>query len=294
MTRFGVVRKCSPRHKPKLKFVVKTISILKLKKRAKDVLEEVFLLKNINHPQISRILKVYKQADKLYVLKKQTKGVNLANYMQEHNRMTETQVASVIRQILEIAKFILIDNIKSKKAALVESQNIGAKPVYRDFKIENFTIDTATHEVFLNDYGVFSTFSDINALKKNIEAPPSLAPECLKHTYQPGCEVWSVGVICYQLLNCMNPYKGAEIGELFHNIVNGHSRLISEKWVHSHRAYDFINNMLGAEVASKHLNLDLGPSCFKFTIFNQYGVKTRVFAITALSNRGPKWRPALR
>lgn len=114
-------------------------------------------------------------------------------------------------------------------------------------KIENFVIDPETHEVNMIDFGSMSQFPNIHDLKENLKAAVSQPPESLKGGYQLGSECWSIGVITYQLLTGVGPYRGNNIRELFNNIVNGVSRY-AESFDYSDQAYDFITNMLGAQV----------------------------------------------
>jgi calcium-dependent protein kinase len=229
--------------------LVKTIHLLKLKKKAKHVMEELYLLKNIKHDKIYSISKIYREDQKLFVISPDVKGKNLRYFMRSDNRLTETQIAYIVKQIFEIIKYLIFDSAKQRETSLFTSDDgIMVKQVYRDIKIENFVIDPKTHDVMMIDYGVSSLFLNINDLKKHLQTPISVSPECIKSSYQRGCEVWSIGVITYQLLTGVDPYKGANIGELFHNIISGNSRFLDNKWNHSKTAHNFINCMLGSQV----------------------------------------------
>jgi serine/threonine protein kinase len=267
VTRYGIVRRCSPYSDPDKRVLVKTIHLDKLRKKSKDVMEELYLLKNIKHDQINSISKIYSEDEKFYVVTPDVKGKNLRYFMRSENRLTEAQVAFIVKQIFEIIKYVIFDSVKKRESSIFNSTDeILTKQIYRDIKIENFVIDSKTHYVTMIDYGVSSLFLNINDLKKHLRTPISVSPECIKSSYQPGCEVWSIGVITYQLLTSMDPYKGTDIGELFNNIITGDSRLLKKKWNHSKVAYDFINSTLGDQV-NQPISHHLGVSSAKFKTF---------------------------
>ena len=55
--------------------------------------------------------------------------------------------------------------------------------------------------------------------EKDIAGTPYyLAPEVLTGYYGYGCDIWSLGVVLYQMLNGKMPFDGRSQDELFDNI----------------------------------------------------------------------------
>jgi serine/threonine protein kinase len=234
---------------------VKTIHLLKLKHRARDVLEEMFFMRSIRHPQILNITKIYKEDEKLMVITPYFKGKNLKAYLKSDNRLTERQIGKIVKQILEITRHLVVEGVQTKNSYFNDQNsknsesegNRGIKYLHRDLKIENFVVDPDTLDITMIDYGIMSQFPTVNDLKKNLQVSISLPPESLKGEYQLGCEAWSIGVITHQLLTGKPPYSGKTTREMFHNVVNG-INMISELKDYSDQAYDFIINLLGPQV----------------------------------------------
>jgi len=249
VTRFGIVRKCEICRQPGKKVLVKTLHLLKLRKYAKEVIEELMLLKYLKHPQIHPISKIYRDGEKLYIMRHVVEGVNLKHFMKRENRLSESQVADIITQIIKIVKYIKIDYfVKKRKNSSLSTQDVIDQVIHRDIKIENFIVDPETLHVKLLDYGISSTFLTLDDLKSHMNVPVSYAPECLKDSFTSNCETWSIGIITYQLLTSRTPYTGKSKTELFHNIINYESKLSTDHWPYSERAKKFIQNMLGDQV----------------------------------------------
>ena len=72
--------------------------------------------------------------------------------------------------------------------------------------------------------------------------PLYMAPELVKqHKYSEKVDVWSLGVIVYQLLSGITPFDGNDIKELNKNICYQKIRFKEPEWkVISDRAKDFI------------------------------------------------------
>lgn len=176
----------------------------------------------------------------------------MKTYLKPENRLTEKQIAVVIKQILEITRHLIVEGVQTKNSYFndhnSESEgNKGIKYLHRDLKIENFVVDPDTLKVTMIDYGIMSQFPTVSDLKKHLQVCVSLPPESLKGEYQMGCEAWSIGVITHQLLTGEPPYFGETTREMFHNVVNG-KRMVSDLKDYSDQAYDFIINLLGAQV----------------------------------------------
>jgi len=70
--------------------------------------------------------------------------------MRADKRLTESQIADIIRQILGIVKYLTVDYVKKRKSIFENEDQIGAKPIYRDLKIENFIVDPESLKIKVN------------------------------------------------------------------------------------------------------------------------------------------------
>jgi calcium-dependent protein kinase len=54
-----------------------------------------------------------------------------------------------------------------------------------------------------------------------VGSPFYIAPEVVKGKYSYKCDIWSIGVITFQILSGSVPFKGDNLREIFHKIVKG-------------------------------------------------------------------------
>jgi serine/threonine protein kinase len=82
---------------------------------------------------------------------------------------------------------------------------------HKDLKPENIFVDPSSHEVSVIDFGL-SSVVDGKKEKKFCGSPLYMAPEMLnKEDYDPiQADVWSIGVILYEMLLGCNPWARAE------------------------------------------------------------------------------------
>ena len=75
-----------------------------------------------------------------------------------------------------------------------------------------------------------------------------MAPEVLRKSYGPGCDVWSAGVICYILLAGFPPFDGETDDDIEKAIKKGDFHFKGKVWdAVSDDAMDFIQDLLTYE-----------------------------------------------
>jgi len=83
---------------------------------------------------------------------------------------------------------------------------------HKDIKPENIFVDPATLEVSVIDFGLSSLVASDVLEKKFCGSPLYMAPEMLnKEAYDPiTSDIWSIGVVFYEMLIGCNPWSAAE------------------------------------------------------------------------------------
>ena len=109
------------------------------------------------------------------------------------------------------------------------------KIVHRDLKLENILIkytDEGKKDfiVKLTDYGVSKQITKTKICKSHVGTGLTMAPEVLegREIYDNKCDLWSIGVIIYQLAFNEFPYKGVTEPALLNNIKNLGQKLFKE------------------------------------------------------------------
>ena len=75
------------------------------------------------------------------------------------------------------------------------------------------------------------TFKEAEKLKEFLGTPYYIAPEIIKsQRYGSKCDIWSLGVLVFQLISGEFPFNGKTKTELFRNICSGRFTFKSKIW----------------------------------------------------------------
>uniref|UniRef100_A0A7S1YC24 protein kinase C n=1 Tax=Sexangularia sp. CB-2014 TaxID=1486929 RepID=A0A7S1YC24_9EUKA len=94
----------------------------------------------------------------------------------------------------------------------------GCGVVYRDLKPENILIDAQGH-IVLTDFGLSKELSGSETSTSTLCGTPAyLAPEIIATldgaTYDGRCDLWSLGVVLYEMTTGCNPFEGGQLDEV--------------------------------------------------------------------------------
>lgn len=164
------------------------------------VRQEVEMLNSLRHStRVARFIDAREDADNYYIIQEWCKGGMLRDYVKKHDTYAENTVASIIRGVLRGLHHIH-----------------GSGIIHRDIKGPNvlFADDTPDAEIRIIDFGaaMYYNCSVNNVVSSNdlVGTPWFMAPEALGHKFGPKSDIWSLGVLTYQLLSGKMPFNDTE------------------------------------------------------------------------------------
>ncbi|XP_062865175.1 maternal embryonic leucine zipper kinase-like [Trichomycterus rosablanca] len=173
-----------------------------------DLRIEIEALKNLNHQHVCRLYQVVETADQIYLVLEFCPGGNLFDHIDNNDRLSEEETRRIFRQIVSALAYI-------------HSQGYA----HRDLKPENMMLDEKKN-IKLIDFGLCAKPEGGlgTALIEGCGTPPYLAPEIIDAQPYHGAEadVWSLGVVLYDMLCGYLPFDGDNFVELHEQITKGH------------------------------------------------------------------------
>lgn len=174
---------------------------------------EVDVMQNLDHPSILKLIDISMTQKNLYLI------TELCNEGDLEGRKKNLTVGEILLVVKEIAEGMSYAN-KVKKV------------IHRDLKPANILIHNG--HVKIADFGFARAVDDPkiqSRFTKKIGSPLYMSPQVYNsgEKYGVKCDVWSLGVLFYELLFKKPPWYGSSAFELFKNIKSQPLNLEPEK-----------------------------------------------------------------
>ncbi|PIM98854.1 Serine/threonine-protein kinase involved in autophagy [Handroanthus impetiginosus] len=186
---------------------IKEISTARLNPKLQESLKsEIFILKRINHPNIIRLHDMIEEPGKIYIVLEYCKGGDLSMYIQQRQgKIPEATTKHFMQQLAEGLKVLHQNNL-----------------MHRDLKPQNLLLSTNGNNSILKiaDFGFARSLQPAVLAETLCGSPLFMAPEIMTlQKYDSKADLWSVGVILFQLVTGKTPFTGSNQLQLMHNIL---------------------------------------------------------------------------
>ena len=178
---------------------------------------EIEIMKSVNHPYLIRYVDDFKETlldvPSYFLVMEYAKGKTLRKLISE-NAINESQAIDIFQKILEGIK--ALHNIRGDE----EDKGI----IHRDLKPENIIVGNG--ELKIVDYGISKVidYTSITTTGNVMGSPVYMSPEQItdsKHIDKRS-DLYTLGVILYEMLTQKLPYEFHSLPELYDKIKNAH------------------------------------------------------------------------
>ena len=254
---YGVVKKVYLKSNPE---TIRAIKIIPKKLLIEGVdssklLDEILILKNIDHPNIMKLYEFFEDNENCYMVSEFCDQGDLLQKLDKLNYMNEIVVKFLMEQILNAlaylhSKGVIHGDIKLENVMLYtttketpkqsftiinktldKSQSL-QKEIEESFTNENEKLKTQpsnksiqminnmlNYEIKLIDFGCSKIFTKRGERKSGIIGTSSYcSPEVIDNLYDERCDEWSCGVLMYLLLCGEFPFEGETEEEVFKKV----------------------------------------------------------------------------
>lgn len=181
-----------------------------------EILNEIDILKKIDHPNIMKIFEFYTTPTTYYLILEFCEGGNLYDFVYE-NKLSEFQVIYIMFQIFSAMNYCH-----------------KMKILHRDLKPDNILIkknQDGLCRVKICDFGTSAIFKKGEKQNEIIGTLCYMAPEVLNQEYNQKCDLWSCGVIMYILLTGKRPFIGRDDDQIIEKILfNSYNETLLKKY----------------------------------------------------------------
>jgi calcium-dependent protein kinase len=201
------------------------------------ILQEVSILKKMNHANIIRIFEVFRDRSHLKIVTEFCKGGELFDRILANSYFSESLAAKYMYQIVSAVVYMHSNNI-----------------VHRDLKPENLVFENKQEDSNLKliDFGVSKHFKKNEILLERVGSPYYIAPEVISGNYDEKCDVWSLGVILYIMLSGRPAFTGKNETEILVSIMTKEPSFDGSVWRNiSKEAIELIKSMLVKNSANR-------------------------------------------
>lgn len=149
----------------------------------------------LSHPHVVTVHYVGCEHDTHFLVMQLVEGSSLADVLRQKGRLPEANALEIARQCL---------------TGLAAAHRAGI--VHRDMKPGNVLVEEATGRALIADFGLAHMHdgSQVTTTNKALGTPPFMAPEvCRGEPASPQSDLYSVGVMLFQMLAGRVPFKAA-------------------------------------------------------------------------------------
>lgn len=166
----------------------------------------------LTHPHIVTIYDVGEESDMAYLAMELLQGDDLSHFCHPKNNLSDAQVINIVKQVAD---------------ALTYAHQHGV--IHRDIKPANI-IMLRNGQIKVADFGIARLSTNSQTETGIIMGTPSyMSPEQISGKKVDGrSDLFSLGVVMYELLSGIRPFQGNELTELLRNLTRGNFTPLNE------------------------------------------------------------------
>ena len=172
----------------------------------KVIKEGIEVLKDINHPNILKLLDIKEDPEYYFLIYEYCNGGNLYDFFENHKQETGQPLSEGIIQYIMKQ---LVDAVKYLHDKKIVHRNIIPKEILIKYDSEEALLNKniLKSKIFLAGFDFSTHLKKGDMLDTYIGTKNYMAPEIREFkSYDEKVDIWNLGIICYELLFGKYPY----------------------------------------------------------------------------------------
>jgi len=154
---------------------------------------ETVIMSSVDHPNVVRLWEVFEDDSNAYLVMELCTGGTLSGLLTKRGFFQEDDAALAMQQILRATTYLHMNSI-----------------CHRDLKAKNCLLKdhrpSMRNRVSVADFGLSCKFKPKQIFTLTVGTSSHMAPEVWMKKYNHSCDIWSCGVIAYNLLCSKLPF----------------------------------------------------------------------------------------
>mmetsp|Transcript_6496 Transcript_6496/g.15843 ORF Transcript_6496/g.15843 Transcript_6496/m.15843 type:complete len:701 (-) Transcript_6496:20-2122(-) len=262
---------------------VKSINKARFAKKFKLLRREISIGKMVDHPNIIKLYEIFEDEQHVHLVMELCSGGELSDRIPDKG-MKEVDAAISLVQILRginymhkhgichrdlKAQNVLITGpppVRARRESIASTtggaspRNLSPRSASAHARRRVGAHESMENRLRISDFGVSCGFKPGVVMTERAGTPTHMAPEVFQKRYSQVCDMWSAGVILYQLLSARLPFEG-ESEEAVKNKILRYQYLFGGEFLNSsNEVIELLQGMLrdqahriSAEASLKHI-----------------------------------------
>jgi len=224
----GIVYMATDRQE-QVRVAVKKMHIERQQRR-ELLFNEVVIMRDYHHERVVDMYSSFLVGNELWVVMELLEGGALTDVVTK-TPLNEEQIATVCKSVLQALVFL-------------HSKGV----IHRDIKSDSILL-TRDYQIKISDFGFCAQISkDLPKRRSLVGTPYWMAPEVVSRKfYGPEVDIWSLGIMCVEMIECEPPYFDQTPIEAMRRIKNSKIPQLKTSTKISHLLRSFLDRLLVAD-----------------------------------------------